>query len=79
MDKDERKNENENDNNDENNEEENNEKYHFIIGSGSENFESSCHHSNKKKWKTICVYPKIQFYFNLYFKKLIIVYNRLEH
>ena len=56
MDKEERKNENENDSNDENNEEENNEKYHFIIGSGSENFESSCHHSNKKKWVTNIIY-----------------------
>ena len=49
MDKDERKNENDNDSNDENNEEENNEKYHFIIGSGSANFEFDCHPSNKKK------------------------------
>ena len=48
MDKDESKNDNDNDSNDENSEE-NNEKYHFIIGSGSANFESSCHHSNKKK------------------------------
>ena len=48
MDKDERKNENDNDSNDENNEE-NNEKYHFIIGSGSENFEFGCLPSNKKK------------------------------
>ena len=56
MDKDESKNENKSDSNDENNEEENNEKYHFIIGSGSENFEFGCLPSNKKKWVTNMIY-----------------------
>ena len=59
MDKDESKNENENDSNDENNEE-NNEKYHFIIGSGSENFEFDCHPSNKKKWVTNIIYENFE-------------------